>query len=300
MRELNTQPESPLENVAWPAPAKLNLFLHVTGQREDGYHQLQTLFQFLDYGDRLRFRRRDDGKVQRVSSLKGVAEQEDLTVCTAKRLQSASDCKWGVEINVEKNLAMGAGLGGGSSDAATTLVILNELWGLGHSSRALAEIGAQLGADIPVFVLGKAAWAEGVGEKLTPVDLPEPWYIVISPSVLVSTARLFAAPELTRDARPITIRDYLAGATVNAFEDIVRKRFPVVDEALKWLAQFGENARMTGTGSSVFLAVEDETTARRIVNKVPDQWPAFVARGRNESPLITQRERLCGRRSTAP
>ncbi len=271
----------------WPAPAKLNLFLHITGRRPDGFHLLQTVFQFLDYGDDLYFSLRDDGVVQRRSELPGVAPEQDLVVRAARLLQRESGCGLGVEIAVVKRLPMGGGLGGGSSDAATTLVALNALWGLGFDGERLAQLGLALGADVPVFVRGRAAWAEGVGERLQPVELPEPWYLVLVPAVSVATAAVFGAQELTRDCPPITIRDFLAGMGSNVCEPVVRRRFPAVAAALDWLAQFAP-ARMTGTGSCVFAAFESEAAARQAYAALPAGMSGFVARGTNRSPLLAR------------
>jgi 4-diphosphocytidyl-2-C-methyl-D-erythritol kinase len=272
---------------AWPAPAKLNLFLHITGRRADGYHELQTVFQFLDYGDTLYFTPRDDGRIRHTNALVDIAEQDDLTVRAAQLLQRHAGIKQGIDIRIDKILPQGGGLGGGSSDAATTLVALNVLWQAGLSPRDLAQLGLQLGADVPVFVHGHAAWAEGVGEVLSDVDLPEPWYVVIHPGVHVSTALLFAAPELTRDARPIKIRDYLAGGGANVFEVPVKTRYPAVAQALDWLTQeSGRQARMTGSGSCIFVALDSEDQARQLMQTVPPQWKSFYARGLNRSPLL--------------
>lgn len=274
-----------MSSQGWPAPAKLNLFLHITGRREDGYHLLQTLFQFLDYGDTLHFTLRSDGEVHRRSELPGVDEEQDLTVRAARLLKEASTCPLGVDIEVEKRLPMGGGLGGGSSDAATTLVALNHLWRLGLTTEQLAQLGLQLGADVPIFVHGHAAWAEGVGEQLTPVDPPEPWYLVLIPDVSVSTAEIFNAPELTRDTPAIKIRDFLAGRAINVCQTVVAKRYQAVAESLAWLNQHGK-AVMTGTGACVFAAFESRQQAEAILAIMPDGWRGFVARGLNRSPLL--------------
>ncbi len=278
-------PASSTEGV-WPAPAKLNLFLHITGRREDGYHLLQTVFQFLDFGDRLRFCLREDGIIRRGSDLPGVAAEEDLVIRAARLLQQTAGIEQGVEIHVEKRLPMGGGLGGGSSDAATTLVALNRLWGCHLTESALARLGLQLGADVPVFIHGRAAWAEGVGEALVPVALPQPWFVVLCPPVTVSTAEVFSAPQLRRDCPPITIRDFLAGGPVeNVCERLVRKQYPEVDRALHELAAFAP-ARMTGTGACVFAAFENEAGARQAYGELAHAWTGFVARGCNQSPLF--------------
>lgn len=272
------------EAPAWPAPAKLNLFLHVTGRRADGYHILQTVFQFLDVGDRLRFTLREDGHIGRVRPLDGVPEETDLVIRAARRLQALSGTRQGVMIDLDKRLPMGGGLGGGSSDAATTLVALNRLWAAGFDAPRLAVLGLELGADVPVFVHGRAAWAEGVGEELVPVDLPEPWYVVLNPPVNISTAEIFSAPELLRDSHPITIRDFLQGEGDNVCEPVVRARYPQVDAALRALAQYAP-ARMTGTGACVFAAFADEQAAQAAWTRLSGDWPGFVARGCNRSPL---------------
>jgi len=273
----------------WPAPAKLNLFLHITGQRSDGYHELQTIFQFVDYGDALRFCRRTDGIIHRITKLAQIPENEDLVVRAAKLLQKFSNTPFGVDISIKKRLPTGGGIGGGSSDAATTLHALNSIWELSISINELAELGRSLGADVPVFVQGFAAWAEGVGEKLTPIELPEPWYVVIAPGTQVSTQELFAAPELTRDSQPITIRDYFEGHTENVFEKVVRARYPAVDQALIWLSDFSQSqAKMTGTGSCVFAPVANEQDAQEIINNVPGEWQCFYAKACNKSPLLSQ------------
>jgi 4-diphosphocytidyl-2-C-methyl-D-erythritol kinase len=271
----------------WPAPAKLNLFLHITGRRPDGYHELQTVFQFIDYCDELRFTLRGDANICRVQGIDTVPEAEDLTVRAARLLQQASGCCQGVDIAIEKRLPMGGGLGGGSSDAATTLVALNQLWETGMSEDQLAALGLQLGADVPVFVRGRAAWAEGVGEHLTPLDLPPSWFVVLVPQVHIATAGLFGDPQLTRDVPALKIRDFLAPANpqdwCNVFEPLVRKAYPAVAEALDWLEQQAGMARLTGTGACVFAHFEDESAARAVAARGP--WQAVVARGCNLSPL---------------
>jgi len=274
-----------MQDKPWPAPAKLNLFLHITGRREDGYHLLQTVFQFLDYGDQLHFSPRTDGMIRRLNNLPGVPDDDDLVVRAARLLQDVSGCTQGVDIHVDKFLPMGGGLGGGSSDAATTLVALNRLWSLNLSTSLLANLGLQLGADVPVFVHGHAAWAEGVGEKLTDVELPEPWFLVLVPSVQVPTSEIFNAPELTRDCPPITIRDFLGGQGGNVCQALVANRYPEVAEALAWLGKYGK-AVMTGTGACVFAAFEQEARARKVFAARPDGWQGFVAKGCNRSPLM--------------
>ncbi len=274
----------------WPAPAKLNLFLHITGRREDGYHLLQSVFQFLDHGDAITIEARSDGVIRRLNALAGVTEEQDLVIRAAQALKAAAGgASLGADIRVEKRLPMGGGLGGGSSDAATVLVALNHLWGLGLSEERLAAIGLQLGADVPVFVRGYAAWAEGVGEHLQPVELPEPWFVVIAPAVEVATAVVFGDPELTRDCPPITIRDFLEGRGTNVCEPLVRRRYPEVDEAMQWLGQYAE-PRLTGTGACLFARFDDEVTAREVFSRLPEGWQGFVAQGKNRSPLMLRLE----------
>ena len=271
--------------LSWPAPAKINLFLHITGRRTDGFHLLQTVFQFLDFGDELQFTPRDDGQIVRISELDGVSADQDLVVRAARLLQIQAGTNQGVDIELIKKLPMGGGLGGGSSDAATTLVALNQIWQLGLSLGDLAELGLQLGADVPVFVRGQAAWAEGVGEVLEPVKLPEPWFIVLIPPLNVSTAHVFSNPQLRRDCSPITIRAFLAGReTENVCEPLVRKAYPEVENALRAL-DVHATARMTGTGACVFAAFDTEAEAKLAWSVLKHDWQGFVAKGVNLSPL---------------
>ena len=274
---------------SWPAPAKLNLFLHITARRADGMHELQTLFQFLDVGDKLYFETRKDGVLNLVAGLAGVADADNLVMQAARCLQEETGCSLGADIRLEKYLPAGGGLGGGSSDAATTLVALNQLWQTGLSNDELANLGLKLGADVPIFVRGRAAWAEGVGEKFAEASPPEPWFLVVIPDCEVSTAAVFSSMELTRDCPPITIRDFLSDHTENVCEAVVRKQYPAVDEALNWLGQFA-SARMTGTGSCVFAAFESEAQATEVSGKIPGKWKGFVAKGCNQSPLLKRLE----------
>lgn len=273
----------------WPAPAKLNLFLHVTGRRADGYHTLQSVFQFLDIADRIQLRPRSDTAIRLLTPLAGVAAEHDLTVRAARLLQAEAGLATGIDIRVDKRLPLGGGLGGGSSDAATVLVALNDLWHLDWSEDRLAALGLRLGADVPVFVRGHAAWAEGVGERLTPIDLPEPWYVVLIPPVTVSTAEIFSAPELTRNTPPLRIPAFLAGAGGNDCEPVVRVRYPLVGQFLDWLSRYGR-ARMTGTGACVFAPFAERAEAQRVLAQAPAGWNGFVARGCNRSPLHRGRE----------
>jgi 4-diphosphocytidyl-2-C-methyl-D-erythritol kinase len=274
----------------WPAPAKINLFLHVIGRRADGYHLLQTAFQFLDLCDRLDFERRADGRVCRQTDLPGVTEDDDLTVRAARLLKAQAGVDAGVSISVTKNLPVGGGIGGGSSDAATTLVALNHLWGLNLPVAALTSLGLTLGADVPIFIHGRAAFAEGVGEVLTDVTPPEPWYLLLKPACPVPTATVFRDPDLTRNTAPITIRDFLGGAGRNDCEPVVRRRFPEVGAALDWLAA-RRPARLTGTGACLFAACDDERQARDLCAEVPAPWHGHAVRGLNRSPLLDRLER---------
>jgi len=269
----------------WPAPAKLNLFLHITGRRDDGYHLLQTVFQFLDVGDRLMFEPRSDGLIRRLGEVPGVVAEQDLVVRAARLLQQRSGISMGADIRIEKRLPMGGGLGGGSSDAATTLQALNHVWQAGVSQDQLMGLGLQLGADVPVFVHGHAAWAEGVGEQLVDVEIDEPWYVVIVPPCQVATVDIFSALELKRDCQTITIDGFLSGQGLNVCEAVVCGRYPQVAEALEWLSGFGV-ARMSGTGACVFVALADQQQAQQVYDDLPPAWSGFVARGLNRSPLL--------------
>jgi 4-diphosphocytidyl-2-C-methyl-D-erythritol kinase len=268
----------------WPAPAKLNLMLHVVGRRADGYHLLQTVLRLIDLGDTLAFAPRTDGAIRLATPLPGVAEEEDLAVRAARLLQAETGCRQGATIAIEKLIPLGGGLGGGSSDAATTLIALNELWGAGLGRAGLARIGLALGADVPFFLFGRNALGEGIGEVLTALDLPPSWYVVVSPQVAVSTREIFAAAELTRDTKPLKITAFFAGAGRNDLEPAVRARFPEVARAIDWLASHGE-ARMSGSGSSVFAAFEHEDEARAVAAKVPGEWRAWAVRGLDRHPL---------------
>jgi 4-diphosphocytidyl-2-C-methyl-D-erythritol kinase len=270
---------------AWPAPAKLNLMLRVVGRRPDGYHELQTVFQFIDHCDWLWFDVREDGEVRRLEAVDGVPEDDDLTVRAARALQLATGCRLGADICCRKNLPMGGGLGGGSSDAATTLIALNQLWGTGLNEEALSAIALPLGADVPVFVRGRAAWGEGVGERLEPVELPEPWYLVLVPPCSVATRDVFCHPELTRDSRPITLADFLSGDVTNDCLPVVRREYPEVESALDWLSAWG-GGRLTGTGACVFAVFDDESRALDALSRSPAQMQGFVARGLNRSPVL--------------
>ncbi|MEM6580687.1 MAG: 4-(cytidine 5'-diphospho)-2-C-methyl-D-erythritol kinase [Pseudomonadota bacterium] len=265
------------------SPAKLNLFLHITARRSDGYHELQTLFQLVDWGDVLTFDTNQTGAITLQGMAHSVPDQDNLIYRAAIALQSSSEN--GVAITIEKRIPSGAGLGGGSSNAATTLLALNQLWNCGNSPEELQEIGAQLGADVPIFVGGRTAWAEGIGEILTPVDLAPRWYVIISPFCHVNTGQIFSHIELTRNTSPIKMSAFFEGSTRNDFQDLVRRLYPDVDAALTWLNRFAE-ARLTGSGSSVFASVETESDARYILQQMPDDWRGVTAKGLNVSPVI--------------
>lgn len=274
----------------WPAPAKLNLFLYITGQREDGYHLLQTLFQFLDYGDTLTIRPRDDDQINLLTSVDGVENEQNLIVRAARLLQQHCErynirpARFGADISIEKCLPMGGGLGGGSSNAATVLVALNHLWQSGLSVDTLAELGLQLGADVPVFVRGHSAFAEGVGEQLTPASPPEKWYLVAHPGVSIATPLIFGDPELTRNSPIRDLETLLNQTFVNDCEAIARKRFREVEQLLSWLLEYAP-ARLTGTGACVFAEFDTEFAARQVLDQAPEWLNGFVARGVNISPL---------------
>jgi 4-diphosphocytidyl-2-C-methyl-D-erythritol kinase len=278
-------------SATWSAPAKLNLMLHIVGRRADGYHELQTVFQLIDLHDSLEIDVRDDGRIVRTRGPESVPEAQDLTVRAAQALKAATGTSLGAEIAVTKRIPMGGGLGGGSSDAATTLLALNQMWQTGLDSTQIAAIGGRLGADVPIFVHGTSAWAEGVGDRLEPVALPaDSWFLVIFPGVHVPTVDVFQAPELTRNSPLTTMRGFLELGGRNDCEAVVRARFPAVGEALDWLARFAP-ARLTGTGSCVFAKFALPTDAERVAARVPDAWRAFVARGVNRSPLLDELDR---------
>lgn len=274
----------------WPAPAKLNLFLYITGQRKDGYHLLQTLFQFLDYGDTLTIRPRDDEQINLLTPVDGVDNEQNLIVRAARLLQQHCErydirpAQFGADIGIEKCLPMGGGLGGGSSNAATVLVALNHLWQSGLSVDTLAELGLQLGADVPVFVRGHSAFAEGIGEQLTPANPLEKWYLVAHPGVSIATPLIFGDPELTRNSPIRDLETLLNQTFVNDCEAIARKRFREVEQLLSWLLEYAP-ARLTGTGACVFAEFDTEFAARQVLDQAPEWLNGFVARGVNISPL---------------
>lgn len=274
-----------MTELSWPAPAKLNLFLHITGRRDDGYHLLQTAFQFIDYGDKLTITVTDSPHISLTPELPGVAEHDNLIIRAAKLLQNTANIQQGAQIQLHKKLPMGGGLGGGSSDAATTLVALNQQWRCQLSEDELAALALQLGADVPVFVRGRAAWAEGVGERLTVISPPEPWYLVVIPDCQVSTAEIFSASELTRDCEPIKISGFLSGEGSNVCEAVVKRRYPAVAETLDWLANYAD-PKMTGTGACVFASFATAAQAQQIWHQLPATWQGFIAKGCNQSPLL--------------
>ena len=256
---------------SWPAPAKLNLMLHILGRRADGYHELQTVFQLLDLCDTVSIKVRADGRIERPQGARGVEPDADLVVRAARLLRAHADSPLGASIAVAKRIPLGGGLGGGSSDAATTLVALNELWNTGLERDELAILGAQLGADVPVFIQGRSAWAEGVGERVKPLKLPPAWFVILHPGISVATSEIFQAPELTRNSPVTTIRGFLETGGRNDCEAVVRTRYPVVAEALDWLSRWAP-ARLTGTGSCVFARFATVADAERVAARVPDEW----------------------------
>ncbi|MGE8368229.1 4-(cytidine 5'-diphospho)-2-C-methyl-D-erythritol kinase [Cupriavidus sp.] len=282
----------PAELRGCPAPAKLNLFLHVTGRRDDGYHMLQTVFQLVDWSDTLDFRRREDGRIERTTEVAGVPVETDLIVRAARALQQASGTRFGADIAIAKRLPMGGGIGGGSSDAATTLLALNHLWGLHLDRDELKRIGLALGADVPFFLHGENAFAEGVGEKLTTVALPESWFVIIHPRQHVPTVAIFSDERLTRDT-PISIIADFTGCTNkfgfgrNDLEAIATVKFGEVARALEWLRQYSPHARMTGSGACVFARFNDSQTAQQVLDRLPPEWDGRCAKSLSHHPLAT-------------
>jgi len=269
---------------SFPAPAKLNLMLRVLGRRADGYHLLQTVIRFVDHGDTLSFRVREDGVITRINEIAGVPTGEDLALRAARLLQRAAGTRLGADIGIEKRLPIGGGLGGGSSDAATTLLALNHLWRAGLSRERLAELGLEMGADVPVFVAGENALAEGIGERLTPLAVPSDWYLVLVPPVAVPTARIYSDSQLKRDSKPIKITAFSAGLAGNDLEPVVCREYPEVARHLDWLKQ-GAPAWVTGTGACVFAAFPTENAARQVLEQAPRGMRGFVARGLARHPL---------------
>jgi len=271
-------------NRRYPAPAKLNLFLHVVGRRPDGYHLLQTAFRLIELCDWLRFTPREDGEIRLARAIPGIAESDDLTLRAARLLQAEGEARAGVEIELEKNIPIGGGLGGGSSDCATTLAVLNRLWGLDLPKDRIAELGLALGADVPFFLFGGNAFGEGIGERLTPLELPQAWYVLLMPPVKVSTPAIFASPQLTRNSKTIKISSFSAGFGRNDLEPVVCRRHPEVAAHLEWLRQFGD-ARMSGSGACVFAEFAAEREARSVHSKMPADMRGLVVRGLDRQPL---------------
>ncbi|MDG1323583.1 MAG: 4-(cytidine 5'-diphospho)-2-C-methyl-D-erythritol kinase [Porticoccaceae bacterium] len=276
-----------MSTLSLPSPAKINLFLHITGQRSDGYHNLQTLFQLLDFGDKLVFRSNRSGNIKINGNIDGVDEKNNLIFHAATLLQKSTGCDLGCTIDLTKNLPMGAGLGGGSSNAATTLVGLNALWKCGLTANQLSDLGKTLGADVPVFVHGESAFAEGIGDILTPLTLPQRWFLVITPNCHVSTREIFSNPQLTRNSSPIKIRALSGVEYRNDCQDVVSKLYPAVGTALQWVENFSAPL-MTGTGASVFCSFDSKSEAQHVLSKLPKQWTGFVAKGVNRSPVHEQ------------
>ncbi len=282
----------------YPAPAKLNLFLHITGRRADGYHLLQSVFQLIDFADQLQFALRDDGQIHRITDVPGVAPEDDLMIRAARLLEAAASARGisvpGVDIEIDKQLPMGGGLGGGSSDAATTLIALNQFWQTGLSKADLMQLGLRLGADVPFFLFGGNAFVEGIGEQLTPLITPQTWFVIVHPGVAVPTPLIFGAADLTRDTKAVKISDFSAGPLEfgrNDLQAVAARAFPAVADALKWLSDFGA-ARMTGSGACVFVAVASESQAEKICRSVPagSGWRAWKARSMAAHPLAGRLE----------
>lgn len=274
----------PAQPLCVPAPAKINLFLHIVGRRPDGYHLLQTAFRMLDWGDEITLQRRDDGLILRTSDVPGVPAESDLVVRAARALQAASGSRFGADIGVLKRIPMGGGLGGGSSDAASVLLALNRLWGCGLSRQALQDLGLKLGADVPFFIFGETAFAEGVGEALRPLAVPPAWYVVVAPPVSVPTAEIFSAKELTRDTEILIMQGFAAHKTRNDMQAVVCVKYPEVAESLEWLSQYGD-ARMSGSGACLFAPFDTEGQARQVAASAPLGWKVWVARGLDRHPL---------------
>ena len=274
----------PAQPLCVPAPAKINLFLHIVGRRPDGYHLLQTAFRMLDWGDEITLQRRDDGLILRTSDVPGVPAESDLVVRAARALQAASGSRFGADIGVLKRIPMGGGLGGGSSDAASVLLALNRLWGCGLSRQALQDLGLKLRADVPFFIFGETTFAENVGEALRSLAVPPAWYVVVAPPVSVPTAEIFSAKELTRDTEILIMQGFAAHKTRNDMQAVVCVKYPEVAESLEWLSQYGD-ARMSGSGACLFAPFDTEGQARQVAASVPSGWKVWVARGLDRHPL---------------
>ncbi|KGJ95756.1 4-(cytidine 5'-diphospho)-2-C-methyl-D-erythritol kinase [Thalassotalea sp. ND16A] len=271
--------------------AKINRFLHITGQRESGYHELQTVFQFLDFGDFLEFKKNSTGEINLLTPIPGVDNDNNLIVKAAKSLQQHSNCTVGVDIKLDKNLPMGGGLGGGSSNAATTLLALNKIWQLNYTTDTLAALGVKLGADVPVFVRGFTAFAEGIGEHLTPVDIDAPWFLVTIPDCSISTAAIFAAKDLPRNTAKMTIENINIAACHNDCENLVIKLYPEVAKMMAWLLEYAPS-RLTGTGACIFSSFEDKQSALTVQSKLPDGVKSFVAKGLAQSPILAELKQI--------
>ena len=274
-----------MKSLKWPSPAKLNLFLHITGQRPDGYHELQTVFQFINLYDFIDFEILESGIIKRSTNNSGIVEADDLVIKAAYKFKEESQTKLGVDISLLKNIPIGGGLGGGSSNAATTLVALNQLWQIGLSTKELANIGVSIGADVPFFIYGHAAWAEGVGDKLTKIELDEHFYLVVYPGCNISTRTVFESADLTRNTLPITIRDFFNGNSGNDCEEFIRNHYNEVAEALDWLNEYSPS-KLTGTGGCLFAQFRDEKIANNVKDKLPMKWKGYVVKGINTSPLL--------------
>ncbi|MBT0587326.1 4-(cytidine 5'-diphospho)-2-C-methyl-D-erythritol kinase [Alteromonas oceanisediminis] len=282
----------------WPSPAKLNLFLHITGRRCDGYHELQSVFQMLSFGDEVGIEVNPSGQINIMTPIEGVTEQANLAYKAAALLQKATHTRLGANISIRKQLPMGGGIGGGSSNAATVLCVLNQLWQCGLDPQSLCKLGLTLGADVPVFIHGKTVFAEGVGEKFYPISLPSKWYLVANPRCHIATADVFKSPELTRNTPPIRVEDYDFGATRNDCQDLVIDRYPEVANLLQWLVHYAPS-RMTGTGACVFSVFNSQSEAEETLKQLPSKWSGFVAQGLSESPLVAALSTV-GQGSAAP
>ena len=274
----------PAQPLCVSAPAKINLFLHIVGRRPDGYHLLQTAFRMLDWGDEITLRRRDDGLIVRTTEVPGVPVESDLVVRAARALQVVSGSRFGADIGVLKRIPMGGGLGGGSSDAASVLLALNRLWGCGLSRQSLQTLGLKLGADVPFFIFGETAFAEGVGEALRPLAVPPAWYVMVAPPVSVPTAEIFSAKELTRNTEILIMQGFAAHKTRNDMQAVVCMKYPKVAESLEWLSRYGD-ARMSGSGACLFASFDSEGQARQVAAKAPEGWSVWVAQGLDRHPL---------------
>ena len=283
----------------FPCPAKLNLFLYINGKRSDGYHELQTLFQFVDFGDWLSIKVRNDGKINLISPIADLAPEDNLIYRAAHLLQQKTGCSLGADLQLDKILPIGGGVGGGSSNAATALVALNHLWKTHLNTEQLATLGLSLGADVPIFVHGKAAFAEGVGEKITYCEPPEKWYLVIKPNVSISTGVVFSSPDLPRNTPKKSLHQFLSEESVNDCEKVVRDHYSEVEEILNWLVEYAP-ARLTGTGACVFAEFDDEKSAQSVLKNMPKAYFGFVAKGLNVSPLRTMLEQLKSENPVSP